>query len=418
MKLFEKGLRPAPPADRRTLIRRVTYDLTGLPPTPEEVDAFVADSSPVAYERLVDRLLASPHYGERWGRHWLDVVRFGESVGFERNIIIDNAWPFRDHVIRSFNADKPFDQLVLDHLAGDVIGRGDPAVEVGTGFLVCGAYDNVKNLDPLLTAQNRANEIDDMIRATSEAFLGLTIGCARCHNHKFDPILQRDYYSLQATFAGVTHAQPGGRHGRSPPRLRGECQVPAGRTDPAQRRADPPRGPGRGPRRRARPGVRSPLGPPAGRAGRDGRDLRTRRSAVRAPGRDGTHWTTRTWPPATGSTSSRSGPRATVRGTSPWRPTGGRPPAPAVSPTTSPTPTVPGLPSTVSSPRSGSRAGPSWRSRWRNPNGSTASCSRTTAASIARRSSSGSPSSGSTASRSRRMGWPGPKSPPLSIAGQ
>ena len=148
VKLFEKGLRPSPPADRRTLIRRVTYDLTGLPPTPEEVDAFVADRRPVAYERLVDRLLASPHYGERWGRHWLDVVRFGESVGFERNIIIDNAWPFRDHVIRSFNADKPFDQLVLDHLAGDVVGRGDPAVEVGTGFLVCGAYDNVKNLDP------------------------------------------------------------------------------------------------------------------------------------------------------------------------------------------------------------------------------------------------------------------------------
>ncbi len=206
VKLFEKGLRPSPPADRRTLIRRVTYDLTGLPPTPEEVDAFVADPSPLAYEQLVDRLLASPHHGERWGRHWLDVVRFGESVGFERNIIIDNAWPFRDHVIRSFNADKPFDQLVLDHLAGDVIGGGDPAVEVGTGFLVCGAYDNVKNLDPVLTAQNRANEIDDMIRATSEAFLGLTIGCARCHNHKFDPILQRDYYSLQATFAGVTHA--------------------------------------------------------------------------------------------------------------------------------------------------------------------------------------------------------------------
>jgi hypothetical protein len=206
VKLFEKGLLPSPPADRRTLIRRVTYDLTGLPPTPEEVDAFVADRSPLAYEAIVDRLLASPHYGERWGRHWLDVVRFGESVGFERNIIIDNAWPFRDHVIRSFNEDKPFDELVLDHLAGDVIGPGNPAVEVGTGFLVCGAYDNVKNADPVLTAQNRANEIDEMVRATSEAFLGLTVGCARCHNHKFDPILQHDYYRLHATFAGVTHA--------------------------------------------------------------------------------------------------------------------------------------------------------------------------------------------------------------------
>jgi hypothetical protein len=115
-KLREKGLRPAPQADRRILIRRVTYDLTGLPPTPEEVAAFLADPSPAAYEAVVDRLLASPQYGEHWGRHWLDVVRFGESVGFERNIIIDNAWPFRDHVIQSFNEDKPFDQLVLDHL--------------------------------------------------------------------------------------------------------------------------------------------------------------------------------------------------------------------------------------------------------------------------------------------------------------
>jgi hypothetical protein len=204
-KLREKGLRPSPQADRRTLIRRVTYDLTGLPPTLEEVAAFLADPSPAAYETVVDRLLASPGYGEHWGRHWLDVVRFGESVGFERNIIIDNAWPFRDHVIRSFNDDKPFDRLVLDHLAGDIIGRGDPAIEAGTGFLVCGAYDNVKSADPVLTAQNRANEIDDMIRATSEAFLGLTVGCARCHDHKLDPILQQDYYSLQAIFSGVVH---------------------------------------------------------------------------------------------------------------------------------------------------------------------------------------------------------------------
>jgi hypothetical protein len=204
-KLREKGLSPAPPADRRTLIRRLTYDLTGLPPTPEDVEAFLADPSPLAYEALADRLLASPRYGEQWGRHWLDVVRFGESVGFERNIIIDNAWPFRDHAVRAFNADKPFDQLVLDHLAGDVIGRGDPAIEAGTGFLVCGAYDNVKTADPVLTAQNRANEIDDMVRATSEAFLGLTIGCARCHDHKFDPVLQQDYYSLQAIFSGTFH---------------------------------------------------------------------------------------------------------------------------------------------------------------------------------------------------------------------
>jgi mono/diheme cytochrome c family protein len=204
-RLREKGLAPSPPADRRTLIRRVTYDLTGLPPTPEEVEAWLCDQSPDAYERLVDRLLVSPAYGEHWGRHWLDVVRFGESTGFERNIIIDNAWPFRDYVIRSFNEDKPFDRLVREHLAGDVIGHGNPAVEVGTAFLVCGPYDNVGNQDAAQAAVIRANTLDDMIRATGEAFLGVTVGCARCHDHKFDPISAADYYRLYATFAGVAH---------------------------------------------------------------------------------------------------------------------------------------------------------------------------------------------------------------------
>ena len=204
-KLKENGLEPSPPADRRALIRRVTYDLTGLPPAPDEVEAFLHDERPDAYERLVDRLLESPHYGEHWGRHWLDVARFGESRGFERNEIITNAWPFRDYVIRSLNDDKPFNQLVREHLAGDVIGRDRPEVEVGTTFLVCGPYDDVGNQDPVQAARIRANTIDDMIRATSEAFLGLTVGCARCHDHKFDPIAQRDYYSLYATFAGVRH---------------------------------------------------------------------------------------------------------------------------------------------------------------------------------------------------------------------
>lgn len=204
-KLVEKGLSPSPPADKRTLIRRVTYDLTGLPPTPEGVEAFLADTSPDAYEKLVDRLLASPHYGEQWGRHWLDVVRFGESRGFERNEIIDNAWPFRDYVIRSFNDDKPFDALVREHLAGDVIGKDQPEVEVGVTFLVDGPYDDVGNQDAVQAAQIRANTIDEIIRATTEAFLGLTVGCARCHDHKFDPVLQRDYYGLYATFAGVYH---------------------------------------------------------------------------------------------------------------------------------------------------------------------------------------------------------------------
>jgi len=204
-KLVERGLTPSPPADRRTLIRRASYDLLGLPPAPEDVRAFVRDDRPDAYERLLDRLLASPHYGEQWGRHWLDVVRFGESTGFERNVIVNNAWPFRDYIIRSLNADKPFRQMVVEQLAGDIIGAGDANVEVASTFLVCGPYDNVGNLDPRQAAQIRANTIDDMIRTTAESFLGLTVGCGRCHDHKFDPISQRDYYSLYATFAGVYH---------------------------------------------------------------------------------------------------------------------------------------------------------------------------------------------------------------------
>ncbi len=203
--LRRRGLRPSARADKRTLIRRATYDLTGLPPTPDEIRAFEADPAPDAYARLLDRLLASPHYGEQWGRHWLDVVRFGESIGFERNQIINNAWPFRDYVIRSFNDNKPFDQLVREHLAGDVIGVGQNGVEVGTTFLVCGPYDDVGNQDPVQAAQIRANTVDDMIRATSEAFLGLTVGCGRCHDHKFDPIRQTDYYSMYAALAGVHH---------------------------------------------------------------------------------------------------------------------------------------------------------------------------------------------------------------------
>ena len=133
------------------------------------------------------------------------MIRFGESNGYESNKVIDNAWPFRDYVIRAFNDDKPFEQFVLEQLAGDVIGRDDPTREVGTGFLVCGPYDSIKNGNPVAAAQNRADTIDDMIRGASEAFLGLTVGCARCHNHKFDPILQKDYYNLYATFAGIEH---------------------------------------------------------------------------------------------------------------------------------------------------------------------------------------------------------------------
>lgn len=205
VKLQENHLKPNPAADRGTLIRRLTYDLTGLPPTPEEVDAYLSDSSEHAYEKLVDRLLQSPRYGERWGRHWLDVVRFGESTGYERNVIIDDAWPFRDYVIRSLNSDKPFNQFIREHIAGDVYSATDPQVQIGAAFLVNGPYDNVGNQDAVQAAQIRANTIDEMIRATTESFLGLTVGCARCHNHKFDPIPQQDYYQLYATFAGVKH---------------------------------------------------------------------------------------------------------------------------------------------------------------------------------------------------------------------
>ena len=204
-KLLEQGLEPAPLADRRSLIRRVTYDLTGLPPLPGAVEAFVNDPRRDAYERLVDRLLASPRYGERWGRHWLDIVRFGESHGYEQNHLRDDAWPFRDYVIRSLNQGKPFDRLVREHLAADQIAAGDPDVEVATGFLVAGPHDTVGigNIEGEL--QKRNDDLDDMLATTAATFLGLTVHCARCHDHKFDPISQEDYYRLQAVFAGVQH---------------------------------------------------------------------------------------------------------------------------------------------------------------------------------------------------------------------
>ena len=209
-KLAEKNLKPKPPADPGAFIRRATYDLTGLPPTPEEVEAFKAASirnPQSAIRDLIDRLLASPHYGEHWGRHWLDVVRFGESRGFERNQIITNLWPFRDYVIRAFNDDKPFDEFIREHLAGDVIGKNKADVEIGSAFLVAGPYDDVGNQDPVAAAQIRADQMDEMIRTTSEAFLGVTLGCARCHDHKFDPLATKDYYAMYATFAGTVHGE-------------------------------------------------------------------------------------------------------------------------------------------------------------------------------------------------------------------
>lgn len=206
--LQSQGLHRNPAADARTLIRRMNYDVIGLPPTAAQVQQFTADFAvdpQTATEGLVDRLLASPHYGEQWGRHWLDVVRFGESIGFERNVIIDDLWPFRDYVIRSFNADKPFNQFMVEHLAGDVVGADQPDVEVGAAFLVAGPYDDVGNQDVVAQANIRAATLDEIITATSGAFLGLTINCARCHHHKFDPIPTEDYYRMRAAFEGVRH---------------------------------------------------------------------------------------------------------------------------------------------------------------------------------------------------------------------
>ena len=196
-KLAENGLKPSSEADRRTLIRRLFLVMLGLPPKPEEVDAFLADERPDAWSRLVEKVLASPHYGERWATHWLDLVRFGETHGFEMNRERPTAWPYRDWVIEAFNSDKPYDQFVREQIAGD--GLGSP---IGTSFLVAGPVDQVKGQDPSLRLMQRMNELDDMINTTGTAFLGLTTGCARCHNHKFDPISQVDYYAMQAVFAG------------------------------------------------------------------------------------------------------------------------------------------------------------------------------------------------------------------------
>jgi hypothetical protein len=204
--LEDQGLSPSPETDRRTYLRRVKFDLLGLPATPEEVEAFQKDQSADAYEKLVDRYLASPHYGERWGRHWLDVVRFAESHGYETNELRRNAWPFRDWVIRSFNDDKPFTRFVQEQLAGDVVAKGDALNEVATGFLVAGTHDIVGNQTPEGMAQQRQDDLYDMVSTTGATFLGLTVNCARCHDHKFDPISQRDYYGMQAIFAGVEHA--------------------------------------------------------------------------------------------------------------------------------------------------------------------------------------------------------------------
>ncbi|HEX4610232.1 MAG TPA: DUF1549 and DUF1553 domain-containing protein [Urbifossiella sp.] len=214
-KLDAAGLRPAPPADRRTLIRRVSFDLTGLPPTPAEIDAFLADKSATAYEKLVDRLLASPHYGEHWARHWLDVARFAETDGFEDDQQRFHAWTYRDYVIRVFNADKPYDLFVREQVAGDALTPVTADGIAAVGFLVAGPWDAVQRVTPsrLGRLRSREEQLEEMVGAVGQTFLGLTVQCARCHDHKFDPIPQTDYYRVKAVFAGVDHGLRARAHG-------------------------------------------------------------------------------------------------------------------------------------------------------------------------------------------------------------
>jgi hypothetical protein len=207
--LEKNRLQPSPEADPATLIRRVTLDLTGLLPTPEEVTAFTSDLSNSAdksdaYSALIDRLLQSPHYGERWGRHWLDLARYADTSGTHNDLDRPHAWKYRDYVIRSFNDDKPYARFVAEQIAGDEIDDADEQSLIATGFCRNGTSndDNMGKTDDAL-AQYRADQLDDVISTTSSVFLGLTVGCARCHDHKTDPLLQRDYYSLLAVFNGT-----------------------------------------------------------------------------------------------------------------------------------------------------------------------------------------------------------------------
>jgi hypothetical protein len=206
--LEKDGLRPSPEADRRTLIRRLSFDLVGLPPAPEEVDAFVANPDPRAYERLVDRLLESPHYGERAARRWLDIVRYGESQGFERNKLRPNAWKYRDFVVEAFNSDFPYDDFVRWQMAGDVLRPDDPLAVIASGFLVMGPYDLTayNNGTQEMRAFAREEELEGLVATVCQTFLGLTVNCSRCHDHKFDPITQKEFYQVSAALGGTYQA--------------------------------------------------------------------------------------------------------------------------------------------------------------------------------------------------------------------
>jgi hypothetical protein len=209
-KLKANGLTISPKADRRTLIRRLSFDLHGLPPSPEEVEAFVKDPDPNAYSKLVDRLLDSPHYGERYARHWLDIAHYADTHGFERDKRRDSAWRYRDYVIAALNSDKPYDRFLREQIAGDVLWPGDEEATVATGFLAAGPWDfvgQVETKSPVLRRSARALDLDDMATQVMTSTMAMTVNCARCHDHKLDPISQQEYYELTAVFAGVKRAE-------------------------------------------------------------------------------------------------------------------------------------------------------------------------------------------------------------------
>src|SRR5688572_7197087 len=197
--LAKKGITPGREADQRTLLRRAYLDLIGLPPTPEQMERFLADPSPQAFAHAIDELLASPHYGERWARHWLDLARYAESEGFKADETRPHAWRYRDYVIRSLNSDKPYDRFVQEQIAGDELWPGDPDARVATAFNR--HYPDESNARNLM--QRRQEILNDITDTVGSVFMGMTFACARCHNHKYDDITQADYYHLQAFFANV-----------------------------------------------------------------------------------------------------------------------------------------------------------------------------------------------------------------------
>jgi hypothetical protein len=222
--LEREGLSPAKQADRLVLLRRAHFDLVGLPPSPDEVEAFARDERPDGYCRLIERLLSSPHYGERWGRHWLDVARYADTGGFEVDHEYPSAWRYRDYVIRSLNAGKPFDRFIQEQVAGDELWPDDPeAIVAGTLYCIGPVLPESAMVDQQLDYE----WLTDAADTTGAAFLGITFGCARCHDHKYDPITQRDYYALQAIFAASDRPYPAKiacpHQGSAGPALRSAC---------------------------------------------------------------------------------------------------------------------------------------------------------------------------------------------------